>query len=284
MSARAVLVDGEAIAAGAARFFAERGLHYGDGLFETVALVHGRPLFWEAHLRRMARGASILGIPMPAVGDWEADLSRLQALSGPLSHGVLKLILTRGPGWGYAPPAMPTPRRYAGILPWPDRPGAHWHPGIRTAICPTPLATGAPYLTVKSLNRLNQIQARRALSPEYPEGILLDGKGVLREGIMSNLFWVEGGRLCTPRLDDGGIAGIQRAAIMDQGRSWGLEVREEQRGPEALAMADELFFCNSLMGIWPVRHFGARSWPGSAGAVAAALLAWSEGLGLGPRP
>ncbi len=284
MPARAVLVDGEAIAAGAAMFFAERGLHYGDGLFETIALVNGRPLFWEAHLRRLAQGASILGIPMPAAGDWEADLSCLQALSEPLSHGVLKLMLTRGPGWGYAPPAMPTPRRYAVILPWPDRPGANWRPGIRTAICPTPLATGAPYLTVKSLNRLNQIQARRELSPEYPEGILLDGKGVLREGIMSNLFWVEGGRLCTPRLDDGGIAGVQRAAIMDQGRSWGLEVREEQRGPEALETADELFFCNSLMGIWPVRQFAARSWPGSAGAVAAALLTWGEGLGLGARP
>ncbi len=284
MLARAVLVDGEAIAAGAAMFFAERGLHYGDGLFETIALVNGRPLFWEAHLRRLAQGASILGIPMPAAGDWEADLSCLQALSEPLSHGVLKLMLTRGPGWGYAPPAMPTPRRYAVILPWPDRPGANWRPGIRTAICPTPLATGAPYLTVKSLNRLNQIQARRELSPEYPEGILLDGKGVLREGIMSNLFWVEGGRLCTPRLDDGGIAGVQRAAIMDQGRSWGLEVREEQRGPEALETADELFFCNSLMGIWPVRQFAARSWPGSAGAVAAALLTWGEGLGLGACP
>ncbi len=284
MPARAVLVDGEAIAAGAAMFFAERGLHYGDGLFETIALVNGRPLFWEAHLRRLAQGASILGIPMPAAGDWEADLSCLQALSEPLSHGVLKLMLTRGPGWGYAPPAMPTPRRYAVILPWPDRPGANWRPGIRTAICPTPLATGAPYLTVKSLNRLNQIQARRELSPEYPEGILLDGKGVLREGIMSNLFWVEGGRLCTPRLDDGGIAGVQRAAIMDQGRSWGLEVREEQRGPEALETADELFFCNSLMGIWPVRQFAARSWPGSAGAVAAALLTWGEGLGLGACP
>ncbi|MCL5980758.1 MAG: aminodeoxychorismate lyase [Gammaproteobacteria bacterium] len=284
MPARAVLVDGEAIAAGAAMFFAERGLHYGDGLFETIALVNGRPLFWEAHLRRLAQGASILGIPMPAAGDWEADLSCLQALSEPLSHGVLKLMLTRGPGWGYAPPAMPTPRRYAVILPWPDRPGANWRPGIRTAICPTPLATGAPYLTVKSLNRLNQIQARRELSPEYPEGILLDGRGVLREGIMSNLFWVEGGRLCTPRLDDGGIAGVQRAAIMDQGRSWGLEVREEQRGPEALETADELFFCNSLMGIWPVRQFAARSWPGSAGAVAAALLTWGEGLGLGARP
>ena len=284
MSARAVLVDGEAIATTAEMLFEERGLHYGDGLFETIALVNGRPLFWEAHLRRLSQGASILGIPMPAAGDWEADLSRLQALSEPLSHGVLKLMLTRGPGWGYAPPAMPTPRRYAVILPWPDRPGAHWRPGIRTVICPTPLATGAPYLTVKSLNRLNQIQARRALPPEYPEGILLDGKGCLREGIMSNLFWVEGEQLYTPRLDDGGIAGIQRAAIMDQGRSWGLEVRERLVGPEALETADELFFCNSLIGIWPVRHFAARSWPGSTGPVAAALLEWGEGMGLGPRP
>ncbi|MHB0887124.1 aminodeoxychorismate lyase [Acidithiobacillus sp.] len=282
MSARAVLVDGEAIATTAEMLFEERGLHYGDGVFETIALVNGRPLFWEAHLRRLSRGASILGIPIPAAGDWEADLSRLEASSGPLSPCILKLMLTRGPGWGYAPPAMPTPRRYAVILPWPDRPDANWRPGIRTAICPTPLATGAPYLTVKSLNRLNQIQARRALPPEYPEGILLDGKGCLREGIMSNLFWVEGEQLYTPRLDDGGIAGIQRAAIMDQGRSWGLEVRERLVGPEALETADELFFCNSLIGIWPVRRFAARSWPGSTGPVAAALLEWGEGIGLGP--
>lgn len=284
MSARAVLVDGEAIATGAEMLFEERGLHYGDGVFETIALVNGMPLFWEAHLRRLTRGAAILGIPMPAAGDWEADWSRLKASSGPLSPCVLKLMLTRGPGWGYPPPAMPAPRRYAGILPWPDRPDANWRPGIRTAICPTPLATGALYLTVKSLNRLNQIQARRALPPEYPEGILLDGQGYLREGIMSNLFWVEGEQLCTPRLDDGGIAGIQRAAIMDQGRAWGLEVREQLVGPEALETADELFFCNSLIGIWPVRHFAARSWPGSTGPVAAALLEWGEGMGLGPRP
>lgn len=79
---------------------------------------------------------------------------------------------------------------------------------------------------------------------------------------MSNLFYVEGGRLMTPDLSRCGVHGIIRAEILDWARSHlDTPVGQTRVGPETLLKADECFICNSLIGIWPVRTIDGREIP-----------------------
>ena len=75
---------------------------------------------------------------------------------------------------------------------------------------------------------------------------------------MSNLFWVEEGRLFTPELSRCGVAGVMRAQVMAMARDLGLTVETAEIHPEELAQMDEIFMTNSLVGIWPVGHFADR--------------------------
>ncbi|MDP6437988.1 MAG: aminotransferase class IV, partial [Gammaproteobacteria bacterium] len=86
----------------------DRGLAYGDGLFETIAIRAGQPRFLDAHLERLQQGCDRLGIPYPGNERLEADIRLL----GDCQHGTLKILLTRGSGpRGYAPPEVATVTR-----------------------------------------------------------------------------------------------------------------------------------------------------------------------------
>lgn len=274
-------MDGHPPVKGACPAVLDRAFHYGDGLFETIPVVHGKPLFWKEHLQRLQSGADILHMTAPHPEQWQDDLQQLQKKMAGCERYVLKLVLSRGPGWGYGIPQHRSPSRALFASDWPLRSVDHWQPGIHTDICSVPLLTGAPYLQAKTLNRLNQIMARAALPPVYAEGILLDQQGFLREGIMSNLFWVSAGRVYTPSLDNGGIAGIQRQVILNCLQEWGTPAVMGDYPAEVLDDADEIFFSNSLIGIWPVKQFQERSLPGERGAISARILAWQAELGLG---
>ena len=262
----------------------DRALHYGDGLFETIAVIRGVPLFWEEHLARLERGATILNIPAPHPEVWREDLRTALDAIPAQPRLLLKLTLGRGPGPGYGSAGAGPPRRYLWLSRWPERNPHYWNPGISAATCEVALLTGAPYLGVKSLNRLNQVMARDALAPEYAEGVMMDQSGLLREGIMSNLFWVTTGVVHTPELENGGIAGVQRAAILAWLQAHGVPTRLGHWPLAVLQDADEIFFSNSLIGVWPVRYFMGRELPGHDGPITSVLLAWTREMGLGPQP
>ena len=263
-----------------------RATQYGDGLFETIAVIALRPLFWVEHLRRLRQGATALGIALPddhsLTSLWQDLLVSLPA-TNPNQRLVLKILCVRSDGQGYA-----TPQRSAATLlfllqEWPLRPKRYWQEGVCAGLSAVPLQCGAEYLAVKTLNRLNQIMAWRALPEEWQEAVLCDQAGNLREGIQSNLCWRIGDRLLTPDLQDGGIAGIQLGAILQQARSWGLTVEVVREPAEALERAEEILFCNSLICSWPVRRWQERDLPGAQGSLAQRLTGWGQQLGLFPE-
>ncbi|MGQ7958789.1 aminodeoxychorismate lyase [Pseudomonas sp. SP16.1] len=252
----------------------DRGLAYGDGLFETIAVRGGRILLHARHLARLAEGCRRLAIPL----DLGLMESELQAFAGQLGEGVAKLIVTRGEGQrGYAPPQPCQPLRILQAAPLPQYPAAHAEQGVRLFPCATRLAEQPLLAGLKHLNRLEQVLARAEWQDaEHAEGLMCDASGRVIEGVYSNLFLVQGGALLTADLSRCGVAGVMRAELLEQARALGMPVQVRDIAYDELLAADEVFLCNSLYGIWPVRALRERHW--SVGPVARKLQAIVDDL------
>ncbi|MDM7322241.1 MAG: aminodeoxychorismate lyase [Gammaproteobacteria bacterium] len=246
----------------------DRGLHYGDGLFETMAVQEGRVRLLDLHLARLARGAARLAIPLADADGLAAALARAAADMG---DGVLKLILTRGSGGrGYLPPDVPTfsliIQRYPPVA-------VEGQEGVTVRLCDLRLARQPLLAGLKHLNRLEQVLARAEWrDPAIAEGLMFDSEGLLIEGVASNVFLVREGQLLTPLLDQCGVAGVMRAHVIQRAAGLGMVVQETRLVLNDLLAADEVFLTNSLHGIRPVISLlGRCTW--AVGPVTRALQA-----------
>lgn len=251
----------------------DRGLHYGDGVFETLAVRDGKPLLWQQHMQRLHAGCARLGIPAPAAALLAVEAGQVCAGA---AHAVLKIIVTRGEGVrGYrAVPPLQTTRLVA-LYPWPDWPEANAQHGVRVRVCDTRLARNPALAGIKHLNRLEQVLARNEWQDtSIAEGLMLDTADHVIEGTMSNLFVVKGGQLLTPEIDSCGVAGIMRGAIVELAARHGITCEITALSLQQLREADEIFLCNSLMAVWPVRELdGVHYLPGSLTQRVAAYVA-----------
>lgn len=250
----------------------DRGLRYGDGVFETIALHDGRPLLWVAHWVRLVEGCHRLGIEPPPEATLRRELERLAPRAAP---AVGRIVVTRGPGGdGYGSEGAGPPTRVVAVRAWPrHRPRA-----ARVRRCRTRLGRNPALAGIKHLNRLEQVLAARELGTAWDEGLLADTDGHWIEGTRSNLFLVTGGELLTPALTASGVAGVMRAAVIDAATELGIAVRVTAVDDGMLGRAEELFLCNALAGVWPVallegRPVGSMPGPGPVTARIAALLA-----------
>lgn len=246
----------------------DRGLHYGDGLFETMAVFQGTPRFWQGHVDRLAAGCEQLGLPMTP----QAVLLReVQTVSAGQRRCVVKLIVTRGTsGRGYAAEIPARGNRVVCSWAWPQDPGHLVETGIRMRICSLRLGIQPALAGLKHLNRLEQVVARAEWQdPSIHEGLLLDAEDFVVSAISSNLFLVSGGRLLTPRLDRCGVRGVMRRAIFNAFRD-----RCEQRRItlDMLPEADEVFVCNAVRGVFPVTRID--HWEYEIGPVTREVQHW----------
>ncbi|WP_347904907.1 aminodeoxychorismate lyase [Pseudomonas purpurea] len=237
----------------------DRGLAYGDGLFETIAVRGGQPVLLERHLCRLADGCSRLAI----TADHSLIHREVLAYAAALGEGVLKLILTRGDSLrGYAPDPAAQPHRILQGNPPAAYPAVHGQQGIRLFPCATRLSEQPLLAGLKHLNRLEQVLARSEWQDaEYAEGLMLDLHGRVIEGVFSNLFLVRDGELLTADLSRCGVAGVMRAELLFQARQLGIATHITDISLDQLQQADEIFVCNSVYGVWPVRAYAALSWP-----------------------
>lgn len=241
----------------------DRGFQYGDGVFETIAVYQGKPLFWQRHIDRLLKGCQTLRIPFP-------DVSLLQAEASEIIDGadsaVLKLIITRGSGGrGYRQPDSIVPTRVLSLHPFPQYPECFHADGIVARFCEQQLAINPGLAGIKHLNRLEQVLARAEWQDDsIQEGLMQDYQGHIIEGTMSNLFFVKSGVLYTPSVKNCGIAGIVRQLVTEFAVVHSIEFVEMQVDKQSLLNADEVFVTNSVIGIWPVKqldqqHFGVGS-------------------------
>lgn len=237
----------------------DRGLAYGDGLFETIAVRGGQPILLDRHLTRLAEGCSRLAI----AADIDRVRTELRAYAAAMGEGVLKLVLTRGDGLrGYAPDPAAQGRRILQGNPPAAYPAVHGEQGVRLFPCATRLSNQPLLAGLKHLNRLEQVLARAEWRDgEHAEGLMLDQAGRVIEGVFSNLFLVRDGVLITPDLKRCGVAGVMRAELLFQAESLAIPTQITDVSLEQLQWADEVFICNSVYGVWPVRAYAALSWP-----------------------
>ena len=238
----------------------DRGLAYGDGLFETMRVHRGAIPWWDDHWSRLSLGAERLGIPLPDEARVRDEAAFLFADRG---DGVLKLLVTRGAGErGYAPPTDPAPTWIVSRHALPTRPGR----GLRLHVCATRFASQPALAGIKHCNRLEQVLARaEAERAGADEGLLLDSAGHVVGATAANLFAFVDGRWATPAIVDCGIAGVCRAKLLSS-----LDAVERMPMLAEVEAADAVFLCNAVRGILPVARLGAREWSPHP-AMAAAL-------------
>ena len=262
----------------------DRGLNYGDGLFETIAIRNGIPLLWDAHIERMSKGAQRLAIPFETKTR-NALLSDFKALCSHYSafDGVFKIVLTRGVGArGYKAQAQPELTRITSISAITDNTSAQEN-GISVVLCATQLARQPLLAGIKHLNRLEQVLARSEWAcSAIKEGIVSDTQGFVIEGCMSNLFWVSNNTLYTPDLTYAGVEGVMRNTILKLCQQHQLmTVKTGHYSLVDVLAADEIFVCNSVVDILPVTHiYDVAS---ATGHVISSKQGWPKTLAVGPK-
>jgi 4-amino-4-deoxychorismate lyase len=236
----------------------DRGVHFGDGLFETIACVGGRPRFLPLHLERLRLGCERLG--MDAGND---DIgAEVRSLSSQFDRAIVKLVLTRGTAVarGYGVTGGEKATRITFRYPWPQETQKESQDGVQVRTATLRLGENPALAGLKHCNRLEQILARREWTdPAIAEALLFSSSGKLVSGTMSNVFIVDGSGLRTPRVDVCGVAGVMRRVVLTESLRAGIPTNESVLNADDLSKADEIFLTNARIGIWPVRALDGRT-------------------------
>lgn len=232
----------------------DRGLAYGDGLFETISIEAGRPRLLSFHRERLLEGCRRLGVQAPPETLWE-DVCKLAKTP---ACGVVKVIATRSGGRGYRPASRAALRHLVMALPAPDYPASWARDGVKVRLCDTRLGAQPLLAGLKHLNRLEQVLARSEWDqPTIVEGLMLNQQGHMVEATQSNVFMVRDGIVQTPALDQCGVAGVMRRLVLDVlAPQLGLQCRIGCYRVNDLLASDEIFLTGSIIGILPVTAVG----------------------------
>lgn len=237
----------------------DRGLSYGDGLFETIRARDGRPLLFAEHLQRLKAGADAVRMPKKALKthlekiDEKLIAKLLKENNLARDESYVKIIVTRGVDRGGHLPAAdvkPTVIIYTKPL------EASFLEGVRTKGLKAALIRDyAPALPgIKTLNYLSNILARmEAEGLKADEGLFTTARARVTEGTSTNLFVVLKGILRTPPLSGGELLpGVTRDAVIGVAKDNGVIVAEGPVSVTELLMSEEAFLTNAILGIAPL--------------------------------
>jgi len=240
----------------------DRGLNYGDGLFETMLYRGGSVRYLDAHLRRLREACQRLGI----VGLDETRLREdIHRVCGGASEGVVKIVITReGVGRGYRPTSDLCGTRIVSLH---SLPPAARRTTVNLRWCEIRLGRNAVLAGIKHLNRLEQVLAQREWNPAakdgetIDEGLLLDSEGELICATMSNVFIVRDGAIATPDLRFCGVRGVMRGEVLRIAGELGIATSETALWPRDVETATEVFITNVVRGVRGAAALGSHRWP-----------------------
>jgi len=232
----------------------DRGLQYGDGLFETVRCEHGRLRWFERHLARLTLGCERLGLAAP---DGAMLRAEAQVLAGSAPRALVKVMLTRGAATarGYRPAGDERGTRIVSAHDWPATGSEEFRVGLSTV----GLGINPALAGIKHLNRLEQVLAQRAAGQlGLHEVLMATAAGEVVCGSMSNLFVWRDDALLTPPVDQCGVAGVMRSLVFEAAARLGIVVRVAPLPAAALASARAMFVTNIRLGVQPVHWYEGR--------------------------
>jgi len=254
---KVVYADSEAVSA------ADRGLAYGDGLFETIRMCGHQAVLRRHHLNRLVADAGRLGIDVEyAELENQLTLAARRLQPGEASGSwVLKMILTRGSGGrGYRPPPSSAPTLIVSASPLPAIPGPE---GVVARFASFPLTVNPRLAGIKTLNRLEQVMASREFTGEEWELIMADPSGLPVEGTRTNLMVHTDDAWITPAADAVAVAGVMRQYAMECLQAAGETIVERSLPAriDLLPGLRGLYLLNSVFGIVSVRLLDSVSLP-----------------------
>jgi len=254
----------------------DRGLQYGDGLFETLAYRNDKIEYLEQHLQRLHTDSQRLNISLS-----KSDLAKLHqeldlVRQNLQDEAVIKIIVTRGVGGrGYYAGQDLSPTRIISSHTLPSYPQHFPKNGVKVRLCQHRLSENSTLAGIKHLNRLDQVLARNEwIDKTISEGLMFDQHDNLIEGTMSNIFIVKSGTLLTPKLNLSGVAGVIRATIIRLASEKELTVVEQALSKTDLIEANEVFVCNSVNGIWPINYIIDTQQSYSVGPITQQCQLW----------
>jgi 4-amino-4-deoxychorismate lyase len=251
----------------------DRGLMFGESVFETIAFHAGRAPLWDRHLARLGRGAAVLGLTVPDDDVLERECRRLLAGHAG-ARSVIRITLTGGSSSrGYWPAENQACRRILQRRSWPMMLERQRLEGLSVIVSAHALGEPGSLTGLKHGNRLLQtLAARECLQRGAEEALLLDRQGRLGEAISSNLILVSESGMMTPAHPE--VAGVGLAWLSDV---LGNELEIGSVGIDRLATLSEVLVINSVAGIRPVVAVEEQHFP--CGPVGRRLQSiWQEKL------
>ncbi|EMQ2874985.1 aminodeoxychorismate lyase [Vibrio navarrensis] len=238
----------------------DRSFQYGDGCFTTMLSRYGHIEHWPLHIERMQACLSALHIPIP---DWLQVKQWLDLAVLADEKAVLKLHISRGLGGrGYSFSEVTQPLVTISSASYPPHYATLQQTGLQLGVCQTRLGINPLLAGHKHNNRLEQILCKAEMEKQgYQDGVTLNVQNHVIETTMANLFWLKESVLYTSDVSQSGVAGIMRRLILAQAQHDGMTVNVIDAQIAQLLDADEVFVCNSLLGVAPVTRIQDRNMP-----------------------
>jgi D-amino acid aminotransferase len=232
-----------------------RGLHFGDGVFETLRVYSGRVFRLESHIKRLFKGLDVLGLENKADVCFLENVVKSLIGKNRLNDASIKLIAFREECPGVDP--LPGLKACFLIIPgsFDFERKKYCEKGISAAIVSIRRNLSSPHVFIKSLNFLENILGRReAHERGFDEAVFLNNHEMVTEGSISNIFIIKDSVLFTPPAAAGILKGITREVVFEIAKDLGIKCCEEYFKADYMLTADEAFMTNSLMEIMPLRE------------------------------
>lgn len=253
-----VYLNGELMEQEEARLpITDRGVLFGDGLFETIRAYEGRPFRMDRHLQRLRDGCRQLRMSgLPPDEDLRGMVSDLYRLNVGAGDAYVRITMTGGPFDGSRTLERPGPPSiFVLVKPFEGYPDEFYRRGMTMVVSSVRRDSGSPLSHVKSNNYLNSIIARQeARDRGADDAVMLNEEGHLAEATSSNIFMVRGGAALTPDAACGLLPGITRETVMELCGRLDLDCSSGLYTLEDLLGADEAFASLSTGEVVPIRE------------------------------
>jgi branched-chain amino acid aminotransferase len=235
----------------------DHGFLYGDGIYETLRSYNGMVFMLDEHIERLYRSASLIQLTIHKNTDAIKKAVYQTLRANRLREAVVRITVSRGAGpAGLDPELCKKPTFVIFATQFRKYPEQCYRKGVKISIVKTRRnIISALNPQIKSLNFLNNVLAKiEAKNENTFEALMLNYRGYLAEGTVSNVFFVKDESLYTPGLNAGILGGITRKAVLDIARKCGFKIRQGKFRKNAIYGAEEVFLSNTTMEVMPVSH------------------------------